>query len=178
MRAMQQRGALLCVACRDYAAEPYGWIVDGRRLCAQCGGDDRRLPSHVTDAYWVYAVRQGYGYPPRTARGGKWLFFIPNEHIDEAWATIKEATEEGLLGDSSKVATARPNPHETSPHTKVICVYTYDGDDRADVGRILEGLRDLSFKGRLFWKADAATRSGLYSGAGRRVSRYSSDDFE
>jgi hypothetical protein len=140
-------------------------------------GDCR--PSQVTDDYWVYARREVGDYPPyNTARGGKWLLFVPKEHIDQAWATIKQATEEGRLGDSAKVATARPNPHATNPQSKVICVYTYDGDDRDDVGRVLAELRSLGFRGRLFWKADAATRSGLYSGAGRRVSRYSSDDFE
>jgi Domain of unknown function (DUF1917) len=140
--------------------------------------DDDRPPSQVTDDYWVYAKRRQGRYPRATARSGKWLLFIPTEHIDQAWATIKQATEEGRLGDASKVATAIPNPHETNPHSKVICVYTYDGDDRDDVGRIQRELRALGFAGRLFWKADSATRAGLYSGAGRRVSRYSSDDFE
>ena len=139
--------------------------------------DDRR-PSQVTDDFWIHARRQAGDYPPATARCGKWLLFIPNEHIDAAWATIKAATEQGRLGCSAKVATARPNPHATNPGTKVICVYTYDGDDPHDVRRVLGELRSLGFAGRLFWKADAATRAGLYSGAGRRASRYSSEDFE
>jgi hypothetical protein len=140
--------------------------------------DDDRPPSQVTDDYWVYARRQRGRYPKATVRSGKWLLFVPNEKIDEAWATIRRATQEGRLGGSAKAATARPNRLATSPDTKVICVYTYDGDDRDDVGRVLRELRALGFGARLFWKADAATLAGVYSGAGRRASRYSSTDFE
>jgi hypothetical protein len=141
---------LRCAECGAYADEPYGRIVQGRRLCVRCGGDDRRPPSEVMDEYWIYARRRSADYPPHTERGGKWLLFIPKEHIDEAWATIKEATEDGRLGSSAKVATACPNPHETNPGSKVICVYTYDGDDRDDVGRVPGDLRALGF-----WAAES-----------------------
>jgi hypothetical protein len=95
-------------------------------------GDDDRMPSQATDDYWVYARRHKGRYPRATVRSGKWLLFIAKEEIDDAWAAIKRATEEGRLGECAKVATARPNSLAISPQKKVMCVYTYDGDDRAD----------------------------------------------
>ena len=81
--------------------------------------DDDSPPSQVTDDYWVYASRQRGRYRKPTVRSGKWLLFVPNEKIDEAWATIKRATEEGRLGGSAKAATARPNALTIDP----LCVY-------------------------------------------------------
>jgi hypothetical protein len=140
--------------------------------------DDDSPPSQVTGDYWIYAWRHEGSYPQPTERSGKWLLFVPSEKIDAAWATIKRATEQGRLGDSAKAAAARPNALAIDAQKKVICVYTYDGDDRDDVGRVLRELRALGFGARLFWKADAATLAGVYSGAGRRASRYSCTDFE
>ncbi len=97
---------------------------------ARCGGD--RHPSQVLDVYWLYAARQGSEYPDRTDNSGKWLLFVPLSQVDALWARIKLATEQGRLGGSSKVATARPNPNEANAETKVICVYTYDWTDEAD----------------------------------------------
>lgn len=54
------------------------------------------------------------------------LIFVDPEKVDEVWAKIKKAEEEGKLGDSAKVATAKPNPLPGKSDAKVICVYTYD----------------------------------------------------
>jgi hypothetical protein len=102
--------------------------------------DDDRSPSQVMDDYWVYARRHKGRYPRATARSGKWLLFIAQDESDDAWAAIKRATEDGRLGDTAKAATARPIALAISPHKKVMCVYTYDGDDRAAVGRVLREL--------------------------------------
>lgn len=110
---------------------------------------------------------------------GKWLIFVPPEYVDEIWDRVKKATETGKLGISAKVSTAWPSAYESQDH--VICVYTYDFRDKADVGRVLGGLRDLEIPGRLFYKTDQATLSGVYSTKGKkkkRASLYSSDDFD
>src|SRR5262249_15095683 len=65
-------------------------------------------PSDVTDKYWLYARRTTGTYPVATENSGKWLVFVSAEQVDEAWAKIKCATEEGRLGFAAKVATARP----------------------------------------------------------------------
>jgi hypothetical protein len=129
-------------------------------------------PSTYMDDFWLWVERQKGEYPESTERCGKWLLFVPVEEVDAKWATIKRATEDGLLGDSAKVATAVPNPR-ARPGYRVICVYTYDGDDEQDIWRVREALRDLSFTDKLYWKADQATLAGQYSGKGRKgVSRY------
>jgi hypothetical protein len=110
-------------------------------------------PSGVTDAYWVCAERKTGQYPEATERSGKWLIFVPVERIDEVWERIRIATEEGRLGDSAKAATARSNPNATDRTKKVICVYTYDWQDRE--------------------KADVDTDAGRYRVAGHtRISKY------
>ena len=81
-------------------------------------------PSRITDEYWLYAERKRGQYPKATTKSGKWLVFVPVSQVDEVWAKIREATEDERLGDSAKVATAKPNPNASDPSKKVICVYT------------------------------------------------------
>jgi hypothetical protein len=63
-------------------------------------------PSQVTDAYWVYAHGPGRAETD-TRRRGKWLLFVQNERIDEWWARVKAATEQGTLG-ASRLRRPRP----------------------------------------------------------------------
>ena len=111
-----------------------------------------RRPTEVTETFWIRASRNHGSYPKPTERSGKWLLFVPVEKVDEAWAVIKRETETGKLGPSSKVATMRPNANARDPRTKVICVYTYDSDDRADVGRVRQALRELGFTKKISYK--------------------------
>jgi len=64
-------------------------------------------PSEVTDSFWVYAKRKKGRYPKSTPRSGKWLIFVNLKNVNDVWAKIKNAAEEGRLGDSAKVATAK-----------------------------------------------------------------------
>ena len=130
-------------------------------------------PSEVTEVYWLYAIRQKGTYPKPTPRSGKWLIFVDRNDNDAVWATIKEATEAGRLGGSAKVATAKPNPYAMDPKTKVICVYTYDWTDEADVRRIRGELRALGITQKISYKADADTLRNKYRVTGhRRISKY------
>ncbi|MEM2100289.1 MAG: DUF1917 domain-containing protein [Thermoproteota archaeon] len=101
-------------------------------------------PSEVSEVYWIYAVRRKGKYPEPTVRSGKWLIFVERENVDEVWFKVKKAVEEGRLGDSAKVSTAKPNPLASDPKKYVICIYTYDWTDEKDVRRIREELRKLS----------------------------------
>lgn len=92
-------------------------------------------PSRVTDDYWIYAERKAGDYPEATERSGKWLIFVPVLNIDAVWECIRLATEAGKLGDSAKTATAMPNPNAVDQTKKVICIYTYDWQDKEDVWR-------------------------------------------
>ena len=110
-----------------------------------------------------FAQRKKGEYPKSTIGSGKWLIFVKADQVDEVWAKIKTATEEGKLGGSTKVATAKPNSLATDPNTKVICVYTYDWTDEDYVMRVREELRKLGIAGKLPYKADTDTYAGKYS---------------
>ena len=130
-------------------------------------------PSEVTEVYWIYASRKKGEYPNSTPRSGKWLIFSDIKVVDEVWAKIKKATEEGKLGDRAKVSTAKPNPLATDPNKKVICVYTYDWTDEVDVRRIREELRKLGVTDKIPYKSDEDTLSGKYRITGyTRISKY------
>lgn len=112
-------------------------------------------------------------YPNQSAKSGKWLIFVSIADIDAVWKKIKLATENGLLGDSSKASTARINPNATKIDMRVICVYSYDHGDRGDVMRIRNELRKIGVVNKISYKTDDATRRGLYEKNGNiRISLY------
>jgi hypothetical protein len=142
-------------------------------LHAKAPEPPNRKPSEVTDVYWLYAKRKSGVYPEHAERGGKWLIFVPEQQIDEVWEKIALATEQGLLGGSAKVATAKPNPNAVDPNKRVICVYTYDWADEEDVRRVRQALRELGITWRIPYKADEDTYAGRYRNRGdRRISKY------
>lgn len=130
-------------------------------------------PSEVAEVYWIYTERRKGKYPESTIRSGKWLVFVDEKDVDEVWAKIRKAVEEGKLGSDAKVATAKPNPNATKPSKRVICVYTYDYTDEEDVRRIREELRKLGIASRIPYKTDEDTLSGKYQKTGhKRISKY------
>jgi hypothetical protein len=134
---------------------------------------DSVKPSEVTDSYWLDAEREIGAYPDHTENGGKWLVFVPISQVDGVWEKIKRATEEGRLGSSAKVSTAKPNPNAKDPKVKVICVYTYDWTDEKDTKRVREELRQLGISSKIPYKADNETVSGKYANRGNmRISKY------
>ena len=89
------------------------------------------------------------------------------------WEKVKEATENGLLGNHSKVSTARPNPNATDANTKVICVYTYDSDDEEDLMRVRDELEKLGVTWKIPYKTDQKTLEGRYRIRGdTKISKY------
>jgi hypothetical protein len=134
---------------------------------------DSLKPSEVTDSYWLSAERKLGAYPNHAENGGKWLVFVPASQVDEVWDKIKRATEDGKLGSSAKVSTARPNPNTKDPNAKVICVYTYDWTDEKDAKRVREELRRLGISSKIPYKADNDTFAGKYANRGStRISKY------
>ena len=134
---------------------------------------ETKKPSEVIDSFWLYAKRKSGVYPEHSENGGKWLIFVPSEKVDDIWEKIRIATEQVLLGSSSKVATARPNPNAANLETKVICVYTYDWMDENDARGIRETLRQLGITSKIPYKADRETQAGVYANRGnKRISKY------
>ena len=153
---------------------PYPQGLEEIYLCKDCFSYlQNAKPSEVTDIYWIYAIRKRGRYPKAIPRSGKWLIFVDPENVDEVWPKIKKAVEEGKLGNSAKVSTAKPNPLAGKSRAHVICVYTYDWTDENDVKRIREKLRKLGITNKISYKADEDTLKGKYRITGhRRISKY------
>lgn len=129
-------------------------------------------PSAVSDAYWLGAECKTSNFKKPTERAGKWLVYLSIDRIDEYWAKIKKATEDGQLGYSAKVSTARPNPLASSK-ARVIVVYTYDWKDEKDVFRIRKALRRLGIVRKIPYKTNADTLAGKYKQTtAKRISKY------
>jgi len=117
--------------------------------------------------YWRYAINTSLNtndvlnINQLRTRGmsGKWLVFVPAAQLEAAWEHVKAATEESLLGPSSK-ASRRVIPGRDP----VMCVYTRDWSDPGDLTRVLAELRRLGFGSHLSYKEDIATHVRLYKG--------------
>ncbi len=125
-----------------------------------------KTPSQTHDRYWLFAVNDSYVFKkPRAERdSGKWLLFDSISAIDSYWLRIGKAVQEGRLGPSAKVSTAKDNPNAKNPLTRVICIFTEDFNDREDVRRVERELRALGIKNRLVYKLDKDV--GRYSHQG------------
>lgn len=120
------------------------------------------------------AVRNGVTF-------GKWMLFPNKSDLPRYWRTVAEATSEGRLGPACKVAT--PDPARGKEGT-LICVYTYDFTDEADVRRVLNVLVGLELgfcrvdSRPIYYKCDAYTHLEIESGNrfNIRASLWSSDE--
>jgi hypothetical protein len=129
-------------------------------------------PTQDLDNYWIQD-RVNNDYPDHTERGGKWLIFLKTELLDEYWNKIRQSLHDSGLGSIAKTATSKPNPNAASSKEKVICVYSYDADDKEDVMRIRQSLRDIGITWKIPYKLDHATLLGRYRKKGdKRISAY------
>ncbi|EXJ67128.1 uncharacterized protein A1O5_09775 [Cladophialophora psammophila CBS 110553] len=128
---------------------------------------------------------------------GKWMLFPQEAEVDRVWAVVAHAVWEGKLGMAAKVATATGEREiliddggddrgdgggsggsgggGKDRDQRLICVYTQDFSDQADVKRVLRALKDLGllhlhldrsndgFK-TIYYKCDAYTHLDLSSG--------------
>lgn len=131
-------------------------------------------PSRVTEAYWVYAINKVKKYPKSTNNCGKWMIFAyKGRQLDNIWKGVKKATEKGLLGNSAKCSTAKENANSLNKNSGVICVYTYDSNDKEDLKRIAEKLFKIKDVEKLFYKEDNATYEGKYANRGdKKISKW------
>lgn len=108
---------------------------------------------------------------------GKWMMFPSNDRVDECWATVVRAMEDGELGDTAKVA-----PDDGSGQARLVCVYTADFGDAEDVKRVVKKLAELGLveKGTrpIYYKCDAYTLLDITSknDYGLKASMFSSRD--
>ena len=165
-----------CYICKQIKEEviPYPQGLTEIWLCPSCFSYlQNAKPSEVREVHWIYAFRKKGEYPESTSKSGKWLIFVDRKDVDEVWRRIKDAVEEGKLGNKAKVSTAKPKPKYYDEKKHVICVYTYDWTDREDVMRIREELRKLGIKNKIPYKADEDTLKGRYRFKGDEgISKY------
>ena len=134
---------------------------------------DQLNPSEVTGISWIHAFRKKGTYFNAKPGSGKWLVFVSMQDLDHVWKNIKHATEEGLLGTVSKVATTKDSPYSKNKNERVICVNTYDCEDRDDVMFIRHQLRLLGVTKKIPYKMDQATHWNKYSSIGdKNISMY------
>jgi len=87
---------------------------------------------------------------------GKWMLFPNKQQVDELWAKVARAVSQGLLGPVAKVAPSNP-----AYANQVICVYTPDITNAADVTRIRQVLRDIGFTEEIQYKAGTPLASSV-----------------
>jgi len=108
---------------------------------------------------------------------GKWMLFPNAREVDSTWKTVVTALEKGDLGDGAKVAT-----DDGSGQSRLICIYTKDFDDKADIKRVLKGMVDVELVDvgdrPIYYKCDAYTHLDITSKNeyGLKASMYSSRD--
>ena len=114
---------------------------------------------------------------PPAVSSGKWMLFLSAKSVDAVWAKVRSLLLENNLGYSAKVA---PALHAGAAY--LLCIYTQDHDDIADVFRVLKAIRKSGLSSQaIHYKTDDATYRGEYcinpSGvnSGKKlVSKYSS----
>ena len=116
-------------------------------------------PSEITNAAFIIAEYKGKMPESKAMRIGKWLFFVAEKYVDDTWGNVKKAVENGKLWKIAKVSTA----WRSKGGVYVVCVYTYDYNDKKNVMRIRDYLRNTGFKRPASYKTDAQTLAGIYS---------------
>jgi len=103
--------------------------------------DREAVPSSMSAVYWIES-KPLTSVPSITSRAGEWLIETTTAEVDDLWAKIRQATEEGHLGYKSKVSTS-PARGQANASARQLVVRTYDADDVADVTRVEAALREL-----------------------------------
>ncbi|EQL38538.1 hypothetical protein BDFG_00121 [Blastomyces dermatitidis ATCC 26199] len=99
---------------------------------------------------------------------GKWMLFPSVRRVDMVWGIVAESTARGQLGIGAKVATECGGSRSGDANRpRLICVYTADFDDKADIMRVLMSMKQLGLfrSGQgwapIYYKCDAYTYLGI-----------------
>lgn len=115
-------------------------------------------PSLATHDYWLPALRNRCSFYS-TRKTGKWCIFRTTAEIDEAWERVYNAVERGDL-HFAKVATLASARRHEGGH--VICVFTRDWQDDAELDASRAVLRSIGFTEPLGYKRDIETMNDVY----------------
>jgi len=117
---------------------------------------------------WVFVMSTSDHYPERVdKKGGKWLIFAHESKIDIVWRKIQNAMLANELVKHAKCSTIIKNKNNKFDKTDcVICVYTYNYEDKTDVFDVRDKLKKLGFIKKIYYKTDMSTSEGNYSDSG------------
>lgn len=121
-----------------------------------------KSPLANTRNLWV-GVAGPNAQPFPGEHSGKWLIFVSLEHLEDVWQKVWQATLDGKLGPYSKCGTAKNVSGSGSGNSRVICVYTYDHRDQADVERVRQGLREIGVQRSIPYLSDREAHDGVYA---------------
>ncbi|MFQ5975517.1 MAG: putative phosphothreonine lyase domain-containing protein [Candidatus Hydrothermarchaeales archaeon] len=136
------------------------------------------LPSQNITDWWIFTEGKKNQLHSKLLpeEQGILLIFVERDKIDKIWEIIKNADESGELGTGAKVSTKKAteqSPTSTDKNRHVICVYTRDCNDKEDVTRIREGLKQLGITWKIPYKSNRSTRHHKYIAKGdKRISDY------
>jgi Domain of unknown function (DUF1917) len=116
-------------------------------------------PSEHMASPWLYARSDVLNLPESLEKVGKWCIFRDGGEIDASWKKIKDLCKKNKIA-MAKVASATSGARFKGVH--VICVYTLDYSDTADVIKIRELLRKNGFTENIGYKRDIETINGVY----------------
>lgn len=105
--------------------------------------------------------------------GGKWLIYADSSKIDSLWERVIR-----MLCLDGKGSQAKVSGRKEGEDSHVICVYTDDYTQLAEVKALRDALRAIGVKWRIGFKTDAYTHLDIYAGNSWsiRPSRYYSNE--
>jgi hypothetical protein len=115
-------------------------------------------PSTTLHERWVFLSCPGQVFES-TDLSGKWCIFRNADGIDSAWTQVVALVAAGALR-AAKVST-RMSIARGGYDRHVICVYTRDWRNQAEVQQARQVLRGVGFSERLGYKRDSDTIAGI-----------------
>lgn len=94
-----------------------------------------------------------------TDQTGKWCVVRNASDIDALWAQVRQAVRDGKF---RAALVSSPRQAATHGNTYVICAFTRDWQDKADVDAAREVLRNFGVTEELGYKRDVDTVNGVY----------------
>jgi hypothetical protein len=121
-----------------------------------CQPDLIRTPHVTAQAGWVWS-RQNAPISSDENRSGKWMLFPHCGQAVAVWRIVAQAGQDG------QIWLAKISPRATRG-SHLICVYTPDFTDRADVETVVQRLDNLGLVERaVYYKPDIFTYAGIYN---------------
>jgi hypothetical protein len=118
-----------------------------------------RVPSNPDlEFYWLHS-QLAHNPFYSTEKSGKWCLSFTAETVDDAWLLIDALVAAGKI--RAAIASTVQGSQRRGFDTQVICVFTEDWQDRAEVARVRTVLLEAGFTTTLGYKRDIDTARPL-----------------